>query len=230
MADELHTFQNKIFRLHSELLMRKEKKWDELRYEYKLKKDAISQKLLEFRAVSSENYFYELVFCLLTPQSSALHAYAVQKKLEKLNYKGKYFNPESILRDKEHYIRFHKVKSRYLLALLTNFAEADTALKRIKAPFELREWLVKNILGFGYKEATHFLRNIGKNEDMAIFDRHILKNLQEYIDVGQSTKSLTRKQYLALEEKFQHFADTIGISVNELDLLFWSRETGMMLK
>ena len=32
-------------------------------------------------------------------------------------------------------------------------------------------------MGLGYKEASHFLRNIGLSEDIPILDRHILKNL-----------------------------------------------------
>ena len=33
-----------------------------------------------------------------------------------------------------------------------------------------------------------------------------------------------------IEKKFQQFAEQIGISVDELDLLFWSNEAGEILK
>jgi thermostable 8-oxoguanine DNA glycosylase len=35
---------------------------------------------------------------------------------------------------------------------------------------------------------------------------------------------------LELENQFHRFADTVGIPLDELDLLFWSMETGEILK
>jgi N-glycosylase/DNA lyase len=89
---------------------------------------------------------------------------------------------------------------------------------------------VKNVRGLGYKEATHFLRNVGLNGGLAILDRHILRNLKRYRAIRSLPKSLSRKKYLALERSFLHFADRIGISLDELDLLFWSMETGVIRK
>jgi thermostable 8-oxoguanine DNA glycosylase len=43
-------------------------------------------------------------------------------------------------------------------------------------------------------------------------------------------KSLTPRRYLAIEAKFAAFATDVGISMDELDLLFWSKETGIVLK
>jgi thermostable 8-oxoguanine DNA glycosylase len=43
-------------------------------------------------------------------------------------------------------------------------------------------------------------------------------------------KSLTKKRYLAIEKKWKKFADELGISIDELDLLFWSMETGEIKK
>jgi N-glycosylase/DNA lyase len=96
--------------------------------------------------------------------------------------------------------------------------------------FELRERLIETVKGLGYKESTHFLRNIGRNDGLAILDRHILRNLVKYRVIRSIPRSLTRKRYLALEEKFQQFSDEIGIPLDELDLVFWSQETGRILK
>ena len=43
-------------------------------------------------------------------------------------------------------------------------------------------------------------------------------------------KSLTPKKYLEIEEKMKEFADRINIPFPELDLLFWSEETGEVFK
>ncbi len=94
---------------------------------------------------------------------------------------------------------------------------------------ESREWLIKNVKGLGRKEASHFLRNIG-HQDLAILDRHILKNLVRVGAIGRLPKTLTTKRYSAIEQKFLQFSHTIGIPMDELDLLFWSLETGEILK
>ena len=93
----------------------------------------------------------------------------------------------------------------------------------------LRDWLVLNVKGLGWKEASHFLRNIGCR-NLAILDRHILRNLQRHRVIRSLPKTLTKKQYHTIEQKFARFAETVGISMDELDLLFWSRETGEILK
>jgi len=94
---------------------------------------------------------------------------------------------------------------------------------------ELREWLVGNVNGLGWKEASHFLRNIG-HRDLAILDRHILKNLTKHGVLRALPATLTPKRYLAIEAKFARFASAVGLTMDELDLLFWSRETGEILK
>jgi len=44
-------------------------------------------------------------------------------------------------------------------------------------PEATREFLVKEVKGVGYKESSHYLRNIGYR-NLAILDRHILNNLK----------------------------------------------------
>lgn len=112
----------------------------------------------------------------------------------------------------------------------SEFDSILTALTDTNDAFELREWLVRNVGGLGFKEATHFLRNIGRNGGLAILDRHILRNLQRYGALRSIPKSLTRKHYLRIERHFTEFATRIGIPVDELDLLFWSMETGVIRK
>jgi N-glycosylase/DNA lyase len=92
-----------------------------------------------------------------------------------------------------------------------------------------RDWLVENVDGLGLKEASHFLRNTGVFGH-AILDRHVLKNLVKMGVISEIPKSLGRKNYLVIEEKFKRYAAESGFSVEELDLLFWSDETGFVFK
>ena len=90
--------------------------------------------------------------------------------------------------------------------------------------------MVDNVKGLGWKEASHFLRNIGHYEDMVILDRHILKNLLKHGAIDEIPETLTDKRYFEIEEKFKQFSKEIKIPVEEIDLLFWSEETGEVFK
>jgi N-glycosylase/DNA lyase len=105
-----------------------------------------------------------------------------------------------------------------LVRLTDSFSSAD-----------LRVWLVQNVHGLGWKEASHFLRNIG-HRNLAILDRHILKNLKRHNVVKRLPKTLTPRRYLSIEAQFARFSEAVGITIDELDLFFWSRETGEILK
>ncbi|HEY9187935.1 MAG TPA: DNA lyase [Ignavibacteria bacterium] len=202
-----------------------------LKKEYRLKKIEIKNKLNEFKNVKESDYFYELVYCLFTPQSSAKNCFIVVKEMEKRDYFTKPFPLKHILHQKNGiYIRFHNNKEKYVIDAHKKFNDILNKIYEIKEPFELREWLVNNIKGLSYKEATHFLRNIGKNKNLAILDRHILNNLLKYGIINELPKSINKKKYYEIEKLFQNFAKTIRIDINELDLLFWSFGTGIILK
>jgi N-glycosylase/DNA lyase len=193
------------------------------------RREAIQKRLKNFSQVLPSQYFYELAYCILTPQSSAVNATQAVGRLQANSFFETPFDPEPILFQKDFYIRFHRTKARLLLRLRESFPDILEALSDSTPATVLREWLVEHVHGFGYKEASHFLRNIG-HRDLAILDRHILKNLKRFGAIRAIPKTLTRKQYLKLEDQFHRFADTVGIPLDELDLLFWSMETGEILK
>jgi N-glycosylase/DNA lyase len=93
---------------------------------------------------------------------------------------------------------------------------------------ELRTWLVQNIKGLGYKEASHFLRNIGY-DDYAIIDFHIIDILTQY-DFIKKPKTLTKKRYLEIEQDLKHIAKLCNLTLAELDFYLWYLETGKILK
>jgi N-glycosylase/DNA lyase len=96
--------------------------------------------------------------------------------------------------------------------------------------YQAREWLVWNVKGIGYKEAGHFLRNIGFNQDLAILDRHILKNLKRLGVIDTVPDSLSRRQYLTIEVKMKEFSEVIRIPMSYLNFVLWYKETGEILK
>jgi N-glycosylase/DNA lyase len=202
---------------------------EKLAEKYNELKPDILQRLFEFSQVSENNYFYELCFCICTPQSKAKSAYQVQKILMEMNFLENDFDPTFILRDSSRYIRFHNQKAKRLIYAKEFFKEIKSILDSEMTSSEKRIWLADNFNGFGMKESAHFLRNIGYR-GLGILDRHILKHLV-YCGVYDETPVINnKKKYLAVEERFSIFADKIQIPMDELDLLFWSYETGEIFK
>lgn len=195
-----------------------------LKKEYKKRKKEIQQRLKDFK--NQKDHFYELCFCLLTPQSNAFKCNECINVLKEKNFEKKKIQIENILKK---YTRFYNNKSKYLVRMKNDKAKLFADLNRIKEPKDKREYIIKNVKGLGLKEASHFLRNIGYT-GMAILDRHILRNLKKLDVINNIPQTLTKKKYLEIEEKFKDFANKIKIQVDELDLLFWSMETGKVFK
>lgn len=202
---------------------------EELHASFEHRKDIIRKRLDDFRLVPAGDYFYELVYCLLTPQSSAVNAFRAVEELKHAELRGTGADPAPILAHPQHYIRFHNTKARRIIEARRSFPVIAQKLSNRSTTPELREWLVLNVKGLGWKEASHFLRNIG-HRDLAILDRHILKNLKRHAVLRRIPRAITKRHYLRIEEKFKLFADAVGLSIDELDLLFWSNETGEILK
>ncbi len=202
---------------------------EELQAEFASRRDAIRERLEDFSAVKPEQYFFELVYCLLTPQSSAVNSGKAVALLQARGICSDCRDLAMLLHQDEFYIRFHNTKARHILAAQENFTEIARRITAERDSARLREWLVLNVKGLGWKEASHFLRNIGRR-DLAILDRHILRNLKRHNVIRSLPQTLTRKRYATIEQQFARFAEVIGISMDELDLLFWSRETGEILK
>lgn len=196
-----------------------------IKKEYNKKKKIIKKRLKEFS--QNKDFFYELCFCLLTPQSNAKKCWEgvkVLKNLDFYNKSVKISKLRSVLKTKT---RFYKNKSKYLVELKRKYNFINENIKEKKK--ELREFLVKNVKGLGYKEASHFLRNIGFR-NLGILDRHILNVLLELKVINEIPKNLNKSKYFQIENKFYQFSSKIGIPMDELDLLFWSMKTGVVFK
>lgn len=94
----------------------------------------------------------------------------------------------------------------------------------------LRKFCVEKIKGIGFKEASHFLRNIGFGQNIAILDRHILKNLKLYNVIDVIPDNLSEKKYLEIENKMRGFSKKIGIDIEHLDFVLWYKEAGEVFK
>jgi N-glycosylase/DNA lyase len=202
--------------------------WREI---YAERRDSITARLADFAAVTPSDYFYELAYCILTPQSSARNADLTIAELRRDDFQDRGFDPTPYLRAPEHYIRFHNTKAKRLLEARESLPALLTVLTDPAMPPKAkRAFVLENLKGLGMKESSHFLRNIGVR-GLAILDRHIFKHLFRLGVIAEIPKNApTPKRYLEIEDKWHEFATHVGISLDELDLLFWSMETGEIRK
>ncbi|MCD6386503.1 N-glycosylase/DNA lyase [Candidatus Sumerlaeota bacterium] len=210
---------------------------EELKETYASVSAVIEKRLSEFQCTwqrgDQEELFVELVFCLLTPQSKAKSCWQAVENLRKkdLLLKG---NTQQIMRELKG-VRFKYKKAQYLVEARKVFfingrIRTKEIIGKFSTPYQAREWLVQNVKGPGYKEASHFLRNIGLGDELAILDRHILKNLSLLGVIKEIPSSLSKGRYLELEKKMMRFASRIKIPLSHLDLLLWYKETGEVFK
>jgi N-glycosylase/DNA lyase len=206
-----------------------------LKKRYEPKKAAIKARLKEFESVmekGDEAIFEELCFCLFTAGSSARTGLKSVDAIRDILMTG---TKEELAERLKGIHRYGKRRAEYVV-LARNFFQRkfDFKLKNTIESFGddkegLRDFIVKNIKGLGYKESSHFLRNIGF-KGYAILDRHILRNLRRWGVTEETTSPSSKKKYLEIEAKMKEFAHEIGIDFDELDFLFWSNETGEILK
>lgn len=210
---------------------------EELQEIYKNLKPQIISRLEEFKKLwlsrNEKDLFKELIFCILTPQSKAEVCWEAVNNLEKkgLLFKGNV----NQLREEIKNVRFRYKKAEYILEARKKFIingkpKIKEQIEKFKNIFETREWLVKNVKGIGYKEASHFLRNIGIGENLAILDRHILKNLKLFGVINKIPRSLSKKIYFEIEKKMKEFSEKINIPLSHLDFILWYKETRKIFK
>lgn len=193
---------------------------------YQKSKSKIQQRLKQFRTLDKKYYFSEFLFCLLTPQSQAQKCWQAVQELSELK-KFRKNQVEKILQTKT---RFHKTKTNYILNAPYLWHKEIKGKIRKDNPHWSRKWITENVKGMGMKEASHFLRNIGfSNNQIAILDRHILKNLKQ-LNLIKDTKINSEKNYLEIEKIYLNFANSINIPPDELDLLLWMKENGEVFK
>lgn len=188
--------------------------------------EIVDKRIKEFENINDCNeIFKELCFCLMTANFNAEKCIYIQK-----NIGSGFFDMDEkkllqSLKSCGH--RFPNKRTEYILEARKMKNIVCEKIKELDE-FSLREWLVENIKGLGYKEASHFLRNIGF-KNMAIVDFHIV-DILERNDLIEKPKTMTKKRYLEIEDVLRDLSKKVSLSLSELDLYLWYLETGKILK
>ncbi|HET9527891.1 MAG TPA: N-glycosylase/DNA lyase [Pyrinomonadaceae bacterium] len=206
---------------------------------HRARRKEIRKRLGEFQQVwrnaSDARLWEELAYCIFTAGASARMGLDSVDAVRPLLLDGP---PEAMTKALKNAgaHRFPVARPQYIVVTRNYFrAEFDMKLrKRLRSfsdPFERRDWLAqeKQVKGLGYKEASHFLRNIGI-KGHAILDKHVMRCLCEVGVVDAPKPPSTRTKYLAVEQELIRFAREIKVDFDELDLVLWSMKTGEILK
>ena len=198
----------------------------------------IEERLDEYRKIwrdgDNKDIFCELAFCILTPQSKARNAWKAISELRDNNLL--FTGSEEEILPFLNIVRFNRTKAKNLYILTNQMTDENGKFitkdffSTFNSAFEMREWIVKNIRGMSYKEASHFLRNVGFGQELAILDRHILKNLAALDVIKEVPKTVTPKLYKEIEEKLKEYCKEIDIPMENIDLLLWYLEAKDIFK
>jgi len=212
---------------------------ERVRAVYKARRKEIRTRLAEFEAVwrsgSDARLWEELVFCIFTAGASARMGFRSIEAVRSLLWEGSPEEMSEALKAAGAH-RFPNARPGYV-AVTRNYLRQHCEMRLRESllsfsdPLERRDWLAteREIKGLGYKEASHFLRNVGLR-GYAILDKHVLRCLTDLGVVDSPRPPTTRSRYLELEEKLRQFAGDAGIDFDELDLVLWSIKTGEVLK
>ena len=212
---------------------------DSLLATHAVRKKEIRSRLREFRHVwqtaSDARLWEEMVFCIFTAGASAKMGLRSVEALRPLLQSGAQQEmTRALVAAGAH--RFPNARPGYVIVTRDYLRESCSMRLRerllsFRDSIARRDWLAKDprVKGLGYKEASHFLRNVGF-KGYGILDMHIVRSLYELNVIDSPKPPTTRGKYLDTEDRMRQFADTSGINFDELDLLLWSMKTGEILK
>jgi len=178
-----------------------------------------------------ESVFYMFIFCLLVPGGKATQTRKAVCLLQDFHFYDKECTRQAALTLIKSYVRFPEQKVDRLMEFKVMWPAFSQwlfkAMEYRVSAIKVRENIVANIKGFGYKAASHALRNLGFT-NLAVIDTHILKYASfwypENPKVGYPG---SKKVYLRMEEKFRNWAQgRFGLDPCILDWFIWCKESG----
>lgn len=196
---------------------------------------------LEWFELSEENILFELILSILGSQNKYEVAlkFADAIKIENIliNYTAvddinileekleKIFTTPQIVGNSMVKYRFPKTRAKYIaynLLFLKDNGGIKEVLKNSKTTIDIRKFIVKNIKGIGPKQASHFLRNIGYSNQIAVLDVHILRYMSIQGVISEEYKSVSSlKLYEYLELKLIKFLEFMLAPIGFIDQAIW---------
>lgn len=216
---------------------------EQVKKEHKSKEKELESRIKEFNSLktaSEERLFQELVFVILSSQTSAKKAWKAAEKLgsSEILLKGSEKDIEKVLNVFE--VQQEKRKSKYIITNRKQLSQPTLTDpdKKIKIRNKIypenldksRRWFAENIKGLSWKGSSHFLRNIGYGNDFAIISNHIIHVLHKHGLRKTTEPPKNYEEYIEDEKILQELAAKSNIDIKKLDLILWSLRTGEIFK
>jgi N-glycosylase/DNA lyase len=210
-----------------------------LRVAYATRRKDIRARLKEFHQVwqtgSDAQLWEEMVYCIFTAGASARMGLRSIEAVRPLLKNGRQqAMTKALIAAGAH--RFPNARPEYVVSTRSYLQKSFSMRLRERLisfsdPCARRDWLAQEprIKGLGYKESSHFLRNIGF-KGYGILDKHIMRSLAELGVIDSPKPPAIRSRYLGIEARMRAFATEAQIDFDELDLVLWSMKTGEILK
>lgn len=122
--------------------------------------------------------------------------------------------------------RYPNVRASYISKSYCNIASQFGSLKLFLdsgcSPSEIRREIVQKCSGIGPKQASHFLKNVGYTDELAILDRHIVKYMELSNRVNISVYQLSSlDKYEDIESQYISAVKDFKYPVAIVDQAMW---------
>lgn len=192
------------------------------------------------RRLEEEDLWYEVICCILSSQVPYSLASAVACKLADGGYikdiaqrrncnsgkLSKVLSDPLSVEGKDRRYRFPNEAARRINMTLQNIAGKQRSLSSIvfsgAEPQVLRSELMQCVAGFGPKQASMFLRNVGACWNLAILDRHVLRFMEQISLIKDpSPRALSWPHYVEYERRLKGYSAALGCRVGCVDWAIW---------
>ena len=198
-----------------------------------------------WKQLSEKSLLFELTISILGSQCTYELALAATEELDK---SGLFVNPVAIYSKHEYFnlvystlskpiyrkewgvqgrrYRFYESRSNYITESIWNVYNNYGSIKKLISSLSelnnVRETLIRLIKGFGPKQASHFLRNIGYAENIAVLDTHVLDYMHIKGMVDKPLKSISNlKLYEKVETILRELINIFNYTLACIDQAIW---------
>lgn len=199
----------------------------------------------DYTCMSEQALTLELLVCILGSgvryELSLAYASAVQPALlprrlkKRMNSNERAYSIESILNSPAYSsingktysrYRYPKRAAKHIAESFCNIEQKYGTLKdmvgAMNTPSDLRRELIYLCPGIGPKQSSHYVKNIGFTDNVAILDRHILNYLKLIDEVDICPKQVSKiDKYEEIERRFIDKVSKFNHAVSVVDQSMW---------
>jgi N-glycosylase/DNA lyase len=204
-------------------------------------KDIEQKEIMHWRDATEERLLFELVLAILGSQNryEVALGFAEEIKKQKLLTNNLSISMEELTQKIQTILssaieiegsliryRFPNAKAKYIaydLMYLQKIGGLKSLLAQTEETTSLRAFFVKEIKGIGPKQSSHFLRNVGYTNEVAVLDVHILRymHIQGIIEDTYMKAIGTLKQYEKIESLLMDFLRYMKYPIGLIDQAIW---------